>query len=364
MPGGWASSSEAASDAPGSARSGLRVPVAAWTAPGILDSSTRRFIMQTIGVFHTKGGVGKSAVAVFLADFLSSLHDTRVLLVDLDPQGSASRAIIPEATLAEAAKEGRSLTRLLGHSIKRTLKDGMVSSAVVRRTPKGKRKGGSSPLGEVGVLATMPAEYRKVQDLLFNMPNAERRKHVSILRKTLDHVADEFDVAIIDFPGSEIPFWTLMGLYATDRWLLPEIPDFFSASTLEGVTHVVQRVGKLTGHDVKPLGTLLTICPNRGSVVYKKTRASLGHLEQLQAIPQLFPKDTEILHRPDAQKALDWGAESLATLAQRYGSSTTPFHVGLRKLAIEVLARLGRPSTTDKLSYVAELRRKMTDYWR
>jgi hypothetical protein len=44
--------------------------------------------MQTIGVVHTKGGVGKSAVAVFLADVLSSLHENHVLLVDLDPQGS------------------------------------------------------------------------------------------------------------------------------------------------------------------------------------------------------------------------------------------------------------------------------------
>jgi chromosome partitioning protein len=320
--------------------------------------------MQTIGVFHTKGGVGKSAVSVFLTDFLSSLHEARVLLVDLDPQGSASRAIIPEARLAEAAKQGFSLTRLLGHAIRRTLKDGMVSKAIVRRVPKGKRTGSSVPLGEVGVLATSPTEYRKAQEALFKMPSTERTKHLSILRKTLDHVADEFDIVVIDFPGSEIPFWTYMGLHATDMWLLPEIPDFFSASTIEGVVNVVQIAGKLTGHEVKPLGTLLTICPNRGSVVYKKTRAALGHLEHLKAIPPLMPKDTEILHRPDAQKALDWGAESLSTLTQRYGSSTTPFHVGLRKLAIEVLARLGRPSTTDKLSYVAELRRKMTDYWR
>jgi cellulose biosynthesis protein BcsQ len=40
--------------------------------------------MDTIALFNTKGGVGKSAVAVFLCDFLSSQHDKRVLLVDLD----------------------------------------------------------------------------------------------------------------------------------------------------------------------------------------------------------------------------------------------------------------------------------------
>ena len=56
-------------------------------------------------------------MAVFLADSISSLHDARVLLVDLDLQGSASRAILPEATLAEAFKQGRSLTRLLEQAV-------------------------------------------------------------------------------------------------------------------------------------------------------------------------------------------------------------------------------------------------------
>ena len=58
--------------------------------------------MQSVGVFHTKGGVGKSAVTVFLADFLSSLHERRILVVDLDPQGSSTRALIPEPRLKEA----------------------------------------------------------------------------------------------------------------------------------------------------------------------------------------------------------------------------------------------------------------------
>jgi cellulose biosynthesis protein BcsQ len=46
--------------------------------------------MQTLSVFALKGGVGKSAITVFLADFLSSVFDQRVLVVDLDPQLSYS----------------------------------------------------------------------------------------------------------------------------------------------------------------------------------------------------------------------------------------------------------------------------------
>ncbi len=320
--------------------------------------------MQTIGIFHTKGGVGKSAVAVFLADFLSSLHENRVLLVDLDPQGSCSRAIVPEETLAAAFAAGRSLPRLLTAAFDGTLDDAAVEAAIVTRPMQGRRRRGSVPLGEVGLLATESNDYRSFRDRLLEVPKQARKGQLPLLRKTLDRVAANYDLAIIDFPGSEIPFWTLMGIRATDQWLLPEIPDYVSAAALEGTNELLQQVGTATGHIPKPLGTLLTICPRRGSGVYKKTRAALGHLEKQKIIPTLFPKDTEILHRPEAQKALDWEAEKAKTLVNRYGSTTSPFHVGLRKLANEVLRRLGRPAGGDKLSFVADLRRRMTDYWR
>ncbi len=320
--------------------------------------------MQSVGVFHTKGGVGKSAVTVFLADFLSSLHERRLLVVDLDPQGSSTRALIPEPRLKAAFDEGRSLSKVLAATSKGKLTRKAVEHAIIRRPATTKPRRGSVPLAEVAVLATEPRGYRSLADVMGELPKAERKKHLSMLRKVLDEVADDFDLALIDFPGSELPFWTFMGLRATDFWLLPEIPDYFSAAAVDLVTDSVLQTRVLTGHAVKPLGTLLTICPNRSSTVYKKTRTALAHLETLAAIPPLFPKDCEILHRPDAQKALDWGTEQLSTLSQRYGAASSPFHVGLRKLAKQVLARLGDVSDRDQLSFVADLRRKLTDYWR
>lgn len=320
--------------------------------------------MQSIGVFHTKGGVGKSAVTVFLADFLSSLHERRVLVVDLDPQGSSARALIPEEHLKDAFEQGRSLSKVLTATSKGKLTRKVVESAIIRRVPSSKPRRGSVPLAEVAVLATEPRGYRTLTDVMGELPKAERKKHLAMLRQVLDEVADEFDIALIDFPGSELPFWTFMGLRATDYWLLPEIPDYFSAAAVDMVTDSVLQTRVLTGHAVKPLGTLLTICPNRSSTVYKKTRTALAHLETLAAIPPLFSKDCEILHRPDAQKAIDWRSEQLSTLSQRYGSATSAFHVGLRKLAKQVLTRLGDASDRDQLSFVADLRRKLTDYWR
>ena len=56
-----------------------------------------------------KGGVGKSAITGFLADFLSSIFGQRVLVVDLDPQQSSTIALLGEERLLGALKRERLL---------------------------------------------------------------------------------------------------------------------------------------------------------------------------------------------------------------------------------------------------------------
>lgn len=59
---------------------------------------------------------------------------------------------------------------------------------------------------------------------------------------------DDFDIVLIDFPVSEIFYWTTMGLRATSRRLLPEIPDFLSVSEIESVVEQIQEALKNSTH--------------------------------------------------------------------------------------------------------------------
>lgn len=320
--------------------------------------------MISIGIFHMKGGVGKSALTVFLADFLSSLHELRVLVVDLDPQGSTSKALIPEAVIEKAFKQGRSSTALLRYACNGGVTAEQSKSCLLHREAGGKPRKGSVPLSTLAVLATHREDWREFNEEISALARTERWKFLDVLKDALAPLKNDYDVALIDFPGSEIQFWTMMGLRATDRWLLPEIPDFFSTADIESVVDLVHEAQKNSTHTILPLGTLLNICPNRQSDTYRKARAALMALQDAKAIPSSFSKEAEVLHRPEAMKATDWGSEGSKTLVARYGSATKPFQVGLRKLAKEVLERLGQTSDKDKLSVVANLRRKLRDFWR
>lgn len=51
-------------------------------------------IMKVVSFVNMKGGVGKTTLAVNIADFLTSRHAKKVLLIDVDPQFNATQCLI------------------------------------------------------------------------------------------------------------------------------------------------------------------------------------------------------------------------------------------------------------------------------
>ena len=50
--------------------------------------------MYTVSLVNMKGGVGKSTLAVNIADVLARRHGKRVLLIDTDPQFNATQMLV------------------------------------------------------------------------------------------------------------------------------------------------------------------------------------------------------------------------------------------------------------------------------
>jgi cellulose biosynthesis protein BcsQ len=79
--------------------------------------------MKIIVVFNMRGGIGKTTLAVTLAEGLAQFGGAKVLIADADPQRSASHRLCPLATVNECGLPGS------GRNISKYLSDAIVKIA-------------------------------------------------------------------------------------------------------------------------------------------------------------------------------------------------------------------------------------------
>jgi chromosome partitioning protein len=68
---------------------------------------------KIVTVLNRKGGVGKTTLTIAIADTLISEHRADVTIVDLDPQATASQALLPEIAFKARTENQENLSGLL-----------------------------------------------------------------------------------------------------------------------------------------------------------------------------------------------------------------------------------------------------------
>lgn len=227
--------------------------------------------MQTITVFALKGGVGKSAITVFLADFLTAVFDQRVLVVDLDPQKSATVALLGEDRLLAALKRDESVARMLMDALDHKPRAANVLSYATAR-PMVKPKGKYNYLQAVSVLASDREAWHDLEDRFNLIPVSQQTASWGFLRNALRAVRDEFDICLIDFPAAHTGPVVKNGVVASDWWLLPIEPNRMAARDIDGPRRLLRQVFHQANRKPKGLGTILSRCQNRASNEYRRTR--------------------------------------------------------------------------------------------
>ena len=168
--------------------------------------------MSIIAVYNIKGGVGKTAASVNLA-YLSSRQKGKTLLLDMDPQGSASfyfRIRPPKH-----------------FGTKKLLKGGRHIEEHIKGT-------------DYPGLDMLPADfsYRNIDIALDECKKSHKR-----LSKVLQPLHEEYDRIILDCP----PNLTLLSeniFYAADCILAPVIPTTLSLLALEQLFGFLDEIGQ------------------------------------------------------------------------------------------------------------------------
>ena len=252
--------------------------------------------MKTISLINNKGGVGKTTSAVNIAAALAALG-RRVVLVDLDAQGSASLSLgfaVDPAALSCAD----------------VLFDNAAAAAAVYPTENG--------------VYIMPSSERIASADIILGPKYGREK---VLQTALNGLHD-FDYCLIDCPPS-LSLVSVNALVASDYWLIPVTPHYLA---LEGLANLTRSIARLDA-SIALRGRLLGILP---TMVDYRTRAAREIVDILRAHFKGDMFKTEIGVNVRLSEAQSFGKDIF-----NYDSRSTGAD-GYSKATKEMISRIGK----------------------
>lgn len=168
--------------------------------------------MSTIAVYNLKGGVGKTSAAINLA-VLAAAEGKRVLIWDLDPQGSASYFLESESARKNNSRKIIAGDMELGNAIQPT---------------------------DYENLWVIPADLSASEaDVILSSGERQTKKRLNI---QLKNIAPEFDLVFLDSPPG-ISLLQQNIFTAADVILVPNIPTTLSIRSFDTILEYFREHG-------------------------------------------------------------------------------------------------------------------------
>ncbi|HWM92167.1 MAG TPA: ParA family protein [Thermoanaerobaculia bacterium] len=239
-----------------------------------------------LALVNLKGGVGKTTTAVNLAAAFAR-SGLRVLVVDLDPQGSASLSL--------------GVTREEANPSSAELLTGKTEAAEAIR-----------PTGVEGI-DLIPASLRLAG---IDLALARKQEPEKLLKKRLSPVRRRYDVILFDCPPG-LSILSLNGLAAANAFLVPVRPHHLDVESLGSFLELLESSRDRVGKMPENLGLLLTMVDHRTLVtdeVVQTVRKRYGQ----QVLRTEIPVNVRLAQAPEHGLTI-FGFESWSSGASAYG---------------------------------------------
>jgi chromosome partitioning protein len=224
---------------------------------------------KIIAVVNQKGGVGKTTTAISVAAQLASAK-SKVLLVDLDPQGNASSGL---GILKDQA----------AHTTYDVLRGDALAQAVNETNVPG--------------LYVLPANSNLVGSEV-ELVNQTEREYA--LKKALNSAT--YDYIVIDCPPS-LGLLTINGLTAANYVLIPVQAEYYALEGLSQLLNTIQVVKQATNPGLQLLGIVLTMFDKRNSLseqVEQEVRNYFGET----LFKSMIPRNVRLAEAPSYGKTI------------------------------------------------------------
>jgi chromosome partitioning protein len=221
---------------------------------------------QVICVANQKGGVGKTTTAVNLSACLS-LHGHRTLLIDIDPQASASSGV--GITIPQGSPTVYDV--ILGEQ---------PASAATRATA-------------LEGLSVLPATRDLIGAEIELVPVMAREHRLS---EALVDVRASYDYLIIDCPPS-LGLLTINALTAADTVLVPLQCEYYALEGLSALLETVDLIRARLNPALHIEGVVLTMFDSRNSLCRQVAEEVRRHFPQ-QVFATIIPRNVRLSEAP------------------------------------------------------------------
>jgi chromosome partitioning protein len=232
--------------------------------PGTAVFEVQYAMGRVISMANQKGGVGKTTTAVNVAAAVS-LAGKRVLLIDMDPQASATSGV------GVSADHPTVYDVLLGHA---SAVDAVRPTALER-------------------LWVMPSsrDLFGAEIELVPMPSREHR-----LRDAISTIREAYDYVMIDCPPS-LGLLTLNALAASDSVLVPLQCEYYALEGLSALLETVDLIRRQVNPSLAVEGLLLTMFDTRNSLSHQVANDVRQHFEAL-VFSTVIPRNVRLSEAP------------------------------------------------------------------
>lgn len=256
--------------------------------------------MQVISFVNMKGGVGKTTLAVNVADDLSQRHGKRVLLVDVDPQFNATQSLLSGDAYLKLRQSGAATV----YDIFSQSQVPIISAVKGTELSAPKKLEDIKPTRIKARFDLVPGNLEIYRIEMVAGQGTEMRLK-SFLRKN----AENYDYAIIDTPPTPSVFMS-SALLASGFYVVPIKPEPMSRVGIDLLQGVINRISENNAHDISCAGIVITMAAEN-TVVYKECLQQLKQdaVWKTRLIRSYIPQRTAIAREQGLQRLISDGSD-------------------------------------------------------